>query len=1058
MTTSTATNQIVTGQVATVSSSVPITNPNPTLIQNAQVVTNSTTVDTVVGNVITGVSVIPFMRYLAIDFIGYRLRPNRQVWFYFDDQSVERFVQRPNIIEVNTTSKVNDMRSGPQRTLRIGTSTARILHVENSDKSGNTRFYISEFTNPVRVASGNTVTVDGVSYTTTLKTYDHFSGFIQSGSTNTAIKLSTDANGTANNWYNGNTITIVNGTNAGQVAQIVGYNYITKVANISPSLRINPKDDNLIYTIGDYRVWYGATDQQSSYISSRGLISGVFHVPDPNKNPDFQFRTGDRVFRILDNQRNDLASYTTRADYRFTSNGLDMSTSQIIERDVDFGFRIIPTPTPTPTPPPTPTPTPTPTGTPTPTPTPTATPTPTPTRPIDPCASLGFANGPSLSWTSAPPGQKSLSQRFSSNDFYRDNAGLSIGRLIYTDRFGNVIKGAPNQSQTPLTFTLSGKVKYRSEPWRIPGEITTPAGTRFTTPTDSNGRTYIKNWIRINGKYVGAGTTSRDSSSAPIDVTGMYFWQVMYDMANYQSKQCVKIPHDPVAQTFYVPVTDYPDGVFVSSVDLFFKNRGDSLPIEVQIRPVVNGVPSSNTIIPGATTTMEAEDIKISSFPDVANASTNTRFTFPSPVYLNSGYEYSIVVITDDYGYDYYGAAKGQKILGTDRIVSQQAFLGSLFKSQNQMTWTPIQDEDMMFVLNRADFENSGSVVFQEDKVNLYYEMASNTEFNAFDSIKANTYYDAFELRSDAIELRNTSLDYYYKGVPNSTLVMSAAYTDFKPDRRVDLEARNILFNPQLANKSVDMRVDLTTQNPQVSPILFHERQNMVAIENLINNTGLTPDRFVITNPGSSYSSNAYITITSAAGYGANAYAVANTTTGNIVSIIVDSPGVGYVDDVTATIGGGGGTGATITVSSETGASGGPAITRYISKTINLVDGFDAGDLRIYLTAVKPPGSNVNVYYKVRNALDSDRIEDRNWVRMVQKTSQYSFSVNRQPIEYEYRPSLTSNNITYTAGSTTYKTFNQFAVKIVLSAPSTVANSIPYVMDVRAIALPEDAY
>jgi hypothetical protein len=217
------------------------------------------------------------------------------------------------------------------------------------------------------------------------------------------------------------------------------------------------------------------------------------------------------------------------------------------------------------------------------------------------------------------------------------------------------------------------------------------------------------------------------------------------------------------------------------------------------------------------------------------------------------------------------------------------------------------------------------------------------------------------------------------------------------------------------------MRVDLKTNNPDVSPIVFHERQNLVTIENLINNTGLTADRFVITNPGNGYTTtNASIVITSNTGYGANAYAVANSTTGNIVSIIIDSEGVGYVDDVTARIVGGAGTGAILSVSTETETSGGPASTRYISKTITLLDGFDAGVLRVYLTAVKPPGANVNVYYKVRNSFDPARIENRKWVRMTQATSQYTFSTNRTPVEYEYRPSLTSNNITYSTEATTY--------------------------------------
>ena len=289
-------------------------------------------------------------------------------------------------------------------------------------------------------------------------------------------------------------------------------------------------------------------------------------------------------------------------------------------------------------------------------------------------------------------------------------------------------------------------------------------------------------------------------------------------------------------------------------------------------------------------------------------------------------------------------------------------------------------------------------------------------------------------------------------------MTLDTAYTNFKPDKRVDLEDRKVILNPQLSTKSFDMRVDLETFNNDVSPVIYRDRQALVAIENLINNTGLTADRFTIADAGSGYLGNGNVAITSTAGYGASAIAVANTITGNIVSIVVTNPGVGYVDDVIATITDGGGTGAVINVSTETGTSGGPALARYISKTVTLLDGFDAGDLRVFLTAVKPPGANVNVYYKVRNALDPERIDNRNWVRMIQKTSEYSFSTNRNPIEYEYRPSLTSNNITYTTDSTTYKVFNQFAIKIVLSAPNTVANSIPYVLDVRAIALPADAY
>ena len=53
-----------------------------TLAENAQVLTNTTTVKRVAGSVVTNVQIIPYMRALAIDLLGYKLRPNRQIWFY----------------------------------------------------------------------------------------------------------------------------------------------------------------------------------------------------------------------------------------------------------------------------------------------------------------------------------------------------------------------------------------------------------------------------------------------------------------------------------------------------------------------------------------------------------------------------------------------------------------------------------------------------------------------------------------------------------------------------------------------------------------------------------------------------------------------------------------------------------------------------------------------------------------------------------------------------------------------------------------------------------------
>jgi hypothetical protein len=149
-----------------------------------------------------------------------------------------------------------------------------------------------------------------------------------------------------------------------------------------------------------------------------------------------------------------------------------------------------------------------------------------------------------------------------------------------------------------------------------------------------------------------------------------------------------------------------------------------------------------------------------------------------------------------------------------------------------------------------------------------------------------------------------------------------------------------------------------------------------------------------------------------------------------------------------------------ILVSGETDKSGGPALARYISKTILLDDGFDAGDLRVYVTAARPQNSDVTVYYKIRNSLDPERMDDKYWKKMVQIGDEFTYATppDFRPSEYEFRPSATANAVSYSISGTTYTTFNEFKLKIVLSSASTLPPDIPVLFDVRAAALPGDLF
>ena len=85
---------------------------------------------------------------------------------------------------------------------------------------------------------------------------------------------------------------------------------------------------------------------------------------------------------------------------------------------------------------------------------------------------------------------------------------------------------------------------------------------------------------------------------------------------------------------------------------------------------------------------------------------------FPSPVFLEGGQEYCIVLLAPTTNnYEAWIARMGDSTIDTQAlpdsesvVISQQYIGGSLFKSQNGSIWTPSQFEDMKIKLNKAKF------------------------------------------------------------------------------------------------------------------------------------------------------------------------------------------------------------------------------------------------------------------------------------------------------------------------------------------------------------------
>lgn len=821
----------------------------------------STTFD----GVITDVSIIPYMRSQLIQFTAEGLRPNRRVYFFFDDTDVSDYIVKTDELTLTENSNVSIFSTGFSNSdiIRIGTGNTHTalqgarLFLSDDDGTNRARKRILKVANSVgRFAIGATVTGSITGNTGTIgsiivKGGESLNSYFNLSTANSII-LPPKTQDVANNYWGtdgSNTIILIpNRRRRGRRvrASITGFDNVTRTLYLSSSntpanlVSVYPDSDLAQDNTSNQVAWTIGTSHTTDF---EGKYSGTFVVP-----PAF-FRTGERVFRIIDDVNNDPADCTTRADYRFVAAGL-----QVVKNDI-------------------------------------------------------VLNSPKI--VSLPPKPATTSVRTT--------------RIVNEDK-----------------------------------------------------------------------RTDRG---------------------------------DPIAQTFFVDSTSYPNGIFVSSVGLFFYNKDQILPVTVQIRPTVNGYPDSYEIIQYAETTIPAEFVEVST-----DASVETRATFDIPIHLSPG-EYALVIKSDSLEYEVFVSEVGSKIIGTDRTISKQPYLGSFFKSQNASTWDAIQLEDLTFKLYKAVFATAGTI-------DMYNESPLGGSASA----------DALYAHIDDKKLPSTNVTYTHSYDSGSTYEAYTPDTTFVPNTgRVTILSS--------AGGTYRLRAALGTTDTHVSPYLFNNLNKFFALENYIDNGELSNTDFTVYKSGSGYpaSANIGLTISDYRGSGyANAYATTNAT-GAIQSVTVTSPGYGYINAATVVITADNSTttNASIKISSETDSSGGPAIAKYISRSVTLAEGFDAGDLRVFLTAYKPSGTDIKVYYKVKASDDPDSFASKEYTLMNQKTKSSLYSgLNsfNNKIEYEFEPYDTLNSISYTTSTTTYTSFNQYAIKIVLLSDATT--KYPIVYDMRAIALP----
>jgi len=504
-------------------------------------------------------------------------------------------------------------------------------------------------------------------------------------------------------------------------------------------------------------------------------------------------------------------------------------------------------------------------------------------------------------------------------------------------------------------------------------------------------------------------------------------------------------PATVFAQTFFVDPVQTPNGIYVTKVNIPFQTVDPSLPVSLELRPTTNGgYPDLENAFPGSEVILSPDLIVLQTttgvngdYPSFDDANTYTTFTFPAPVYLPTG-QHAIVLKTASTNYQVYVAIQGDNVLGTLNSVNNPPFIGSLFLPTNASTWVPVTNKALMFRLWRSDFDTSDTSI---------------VEFDVNAPANTNTYFDLFSVSSNDFNIGSTKTDYGYLSTDGSGNIDSTQSPLTMNRNYYPTTVRRIINNGDFKAFAT-----LRSSSPFISPIVDTTRLSMVAIKYFINNGELSNNLINITSGGAGYNAlTTSVTIDAPVGSGGTtANATANVTAaGAIDKILLNNLGSKYYITPNISITGVG-TGATANCIGETSASGGNALYRYISRRVTLATGFNASDLKLFMTACRQSATDIEVYFKVQNINDPDQnFPNKLWQRMTLVGNSAYFSQNNQDfVEYTFvSPQsllVPAKSINYVNNGVTYSGFNIFAIKI--CGFTSQRNIVPVINNIRAVA------
>jgi hypothetical protein len=284
--------------------------------------------------------------------------------------------------------------------------------------------------------------------------------------------------------------------------------------------------------------------------------------------------------------------------------------------------------------------------------------------------------------------------------------------------------------------------------------------------------------------------------------------------------------YNPLATSFYVDPVTYPNGLYITSVDLAITQFDDHEPVCFHIRDTDDDRPAMDKHLHHSHVWKHPFDCK--KYVD-GDDTTKTNFKFSHPIFLKSGQKYAFVLSSNSPNYRFRGAIIGKSDKISGKKVSKHPWHCHHFKP-NLTKWDPDDTVMITYTINQAVFTPKAIISYP---LNVY----SNSAFN---------YNTVSIITDDEVIPGVSSVKYEYEPKSSSSNILTS-FTTVTPNENTTYN--NLMVINQGSGTEAYTRLTLTTTDTNISPIVNLSKLSGALAGHLINND--------VTGETNSYGGNA---------------------------------------------------------------------------------------------------------------------------------------------------------------------------------------------------------